>query len=101
MKNSAKQAIMAMQRASEAAALSGVSDMSLEEINDEIQAVRREQDSETVKVVIPISRFHKGEVEKIFEEVETAGTGFVVEEGKCICVLLSPERYDLIMEMIA
>lgn len=97
-----RQAVMTMQRASEAAALNVVSDMSLEEINDEIQAVRKgcHNCEEKAENMIPISRFHKGEAEKIFEEVEKAGTGFVMEDGKCVCVLLSPERYELIMEML-
>lgn len=83
------QAIMTMQRASEAVELNGVSDMSLEEINDEIQAVRKEchNREEKAEKMIPISRFHKGEAEKIFEEVEKTGTGFVIEDDRCICVL--------------
>lgn len=97
-----RQAIMAMQRASEAAALNGVSDMSSEEINDEIQVVRNgcHNWEEKAENIIPVSRFHKGEAEKIFEEVEKAGTGFVIEDDRCICVLLSLERYELIMEML-
>lgn len=97
-----RQAIMTMQRAGEAAALNGVSDMSSEEINDEIQVVRngRHNWEEKEENMIPVSRFHKGEAEKIIEEVEKAGMGFVIEDGKCVCVLLSLERYELIMEIL-
>ncbi len=53
-----------------------------------------------LKAIVPISRFNKGEANKIFSEVSTAGTKIVVKNNKPTCVLIAPEKYDEMMETI-
>jgi PHD/YefM family antitoxin component YafN of YafNO toxin-antitoxin module len=50
--------------------------------------------------IIPISRFNKGEANKIFDEVGVSGYKIVVKNNKPTCVLLSPEKYEEIMEAL-
>ncbi|MDK9712360.1 type II toxin-antitoxin system Phd/YefM family antitoxin [Acidaminobacter sp.] len=50
--------------------------------------------------IIPITRFNKGEANKIFEEVHQDGIKIVVKNNKPACVLISPEEYNEIVEMI-
>lgn len=50
--------------------------------------------------IVPISRFNKGEANKIFEEVKTSGFKIVVKNNKPACVLLKPEKYEEIMETL-
>lgn len=54
-----------------------------------------------LKTLIPISRFNKGEANKIFDEVETTGTKIVVKNNKPACVLISPTQYESLMEMLS
>lgn len=49
---------------------------------------------------IPISRFNKGEASKIFDEVHSDGTKIVMKNNKPACVLITPEKYEEIMEMV-
>ena len=51
--------------------------------------------------MIPITRFNKGEANKIFDEVENSGMKIVVKNNKPACVLLSPEQYENLMEMLS
>ena len=51
--------------------------------------------------MVPITRFNKGEANKIFEEVENSGMKIVVKNNKPACVLLSPEQYENLMEMLS
>ena len=48
--------------------------------------------------IIPISRFNKGEANKIFSEVKSKGTSIVVKNNVPECVLMSPEEYQNIMD---
>lgn len=50
--------------------------------------------------IIPITRFNKGEANKIFEEVHQDGIKIVVKNNKPACVLISPEEYNEIVETI-
>jgi prevent-host-death family protein len=50
--------------------------------------------------MIPISRFNKGEANKIFEEVHQDGIKIVVKNNKPACVLISPEEYEALIETI-
>jgi PHD/YefM family antitoxin component YafN of YafNO toxin-antitoxin module len=50
--------------------------------------------------LVPISRFNKGEANKIFDEVRSSGFKVVVKNNAPACVLLTPERYQEIMEML-
>ena len=54
-----------------------------------------------MNAMIPITRFNKGEANKIFDEVEHAGTKIVVKNNKPACVLLSPSQYENLMEMLS
>jgi PHD/YefM family antitoxin component YafN of YafNO toxin-antitoxin module len=51
-------------------------------------------------VLIPISRFNKGEANKIFDEVRMSGFKVVVKNNAPACVLLTPERYQEIMDLL-
>lgn len=54
-----------------------------------------------MKAMIPITRFNRGEAAKIFDEVEASGTKVAVKNNKPACVLVAPEKYEAIMEMLA
>ena len=54
-----------------------------------------------MKSIVPITRFNKGEANKIFDEVETSGTKIVMKNNKPACVLLSPSQYENLMEMVS
>ena len=51
--------------------------------------------------LVPITRFNKGEAGKIFDEVNKKGTCIVVKNNKPACVLISPERYEFLIEQIS
>jgi len=54
----------------------------------------------TLDSLIPISRFNKGEANKIFDEVKESGCKIVVKNNVPACVLITPERYKEIIEMM-
>lgn len=54
-----------------------------------------------LKTMIPISRFNRGEANKIFDEVEMTGTKIVVKNNRPACVLISPAQYESLMEMLS
>ena len=47
--------------------------------------------------IVPISRFNKGEANKIFSDVKKYGTRIVVKNNIPECVLMSPQTYQQIM----
>lgn len=49
--------------------------------------------------LVPISQFNAGKANKIFKEVEEVGTKIVVKSNKPVCVLLSMDEYQRLMEM--
>ena len=51
--------------------------------------------------MVPISRFNKGEATKIFNEVRVSGAKIVVKNNQPACVLLSPEQYEALMDMLS
>ena len=53
--------------------------------------------TEMMKAMIPITRFNKGEANKIFDEVQTEGTKIVVKNN----ILLSPARYESLIETLS
>ena len=53
-----------------------------------------------MKSIVPISRFNKGEANRIFEEVESSGTKIVMKNNRPACILMSPEQYESLMEMV-
>lgn len=54
-----------------------------------------------MKTMIPITRFNKGEANKIFDEVQRAGTKIVMKNNTPACILISPEQYESLMEMLS
>jgi len=50
--------------------------------------------------LVPISRFNKGEANKIFEEVKESGIKIVLKNNSPACVLLTPETYEQMLETI-
>jgi len=53
-----------------------------------------------VDALVPISRFNKGEASKIFDEVHETGCKIVLKNNTPTCIMLSPERYQEIVDMI-
>ena len=50
--------------------------------------------------IVPITRFNRGEASKIFEEVSENGVKVVLKNNVPACVLVKPERYDEMVEML-
>ena len=50
--------------------------------------------------LVPISRFNKGEANKIFDEVRLTGYKIVVKNNAPACVLLSPEKYKELTDIL-
>ncbi len=51
-----------------------------------------------LRSMIPISRFNKGEANKIFSEVQNVGVKIVLKNNIPACVLLSPQYYEQLLE---
>lgn len=54
-----------------------------------------------MKSIVPITRFNKGEASRIFEEVQVSGPKIVMKNNRPACVLMSPEKYESLMEMLS
>ena len=54
-----------------------------------------------MKSIVPITRFNKGEANRIFDEVESSGTKIVMKNNRPACVLMSPAQYETLMEMLS
>ena len=54
-----------------------------------------------MKTIVPITRFNKGEANRIFDEVASSGTKIVVKNNRPACVLMSPAQYESLMEMVS
>lgn len=50
--------------------------------------------------LIPISRFNRGEANKIFDEVGRSGLKIVLKNNSPVSVLLSPSRYNEILDAL-
>jgi antitoxin StbD len=48
--------------------------------------------------IVPISRFNKGEANKIFNEVKTSGIRMVVKNNTPECFLISSQEYQNMIE---
>ena len=48
--------------------------------------------------IVPITRFNKGEANKIFDEVSRDGFRYVVKNNQVKCILISPEAYDELID---
>jgi PHD/YefM family antitoxin component YafN of YafNO toxin-antitoxin module len=51
-------------------------------------------------MLIPISRFNNGGASKIFDEVRMSGCKVVVQNNVPACILLTPERYQEMVDEI-
>ena len=58
------------------------------------------QTAEIARSIVPVSRFNKGEADKIFDEVSKAGIKIAVKNDKPACILLSLEKYESLLEEI-
>ncbi len=56
--------------------------------------------SNTLDALVPITRFNKGEANKVFDEVREAGCKVVVKNNVPACVLLAPETYKNLVDLI-
>ncbi|MDR3289048.1 MAG: type II toxin-antitoxin system Phd/YefM family antitoxin [Peptococcaceae bacterium] len=56
--------------------------------------------SRALDALIPISRFNKGEANKIFDEVRASGCKIVVKNNAPACVLITPERYKEMVDAL-
>ena len=56
--------------------------------------------SNTLDAVVPITRFNRGEANKIFDEVRESGCKVVVKNNAPTCILLTPERFKAMVDMI-
>ena len=54
-----------------------------------------------MRSIVPITRFNKGEANRIFDEVESGGTKIVMKNNRPACVLISPSKYEALMEMLS
>lgn len=54
-----------------------------------------------MKAIVPITRFNKGEANRIFDEVEASGTKVVMKNNRPACILMSPGQYESLMEMLS
>jgi PHD/YefM family antitoxin component YafN of YafNO toxin-antitoxin module len=48
--------------------------------------------------IVPISRFNKGEANRIFSDVKKFGTRIVVKNNVPECILMSPQSYQQMMD---
>lgn len=56
---------------------------------------------EMMKAMVPITRFNKGEASRSFDEVEASGIKIVMKNNRPACILMSPEQYESLMEMLS
>lgn len=53
-----------------------------------------------MRAIVPITRFNKGEASRIFDEVAASGTKLVMKNNRPACVLMSPDRYETLIEAL-
>lgn len=56
--------------------------------------------SDIINAIVPISRFNKGEANKIFDEVKQNGYKIVMKNNTPACILVSPEKYEEMTEQL-
>ena len=56
--------------------------------------------SNALDAVVPITRFNRGEASKIFDEVKESGCKVVVKNNIPACVMLTPEKFQEMVDMI-
>jgi len=69
--------------------------------NKEVDAMLNEVSlSNALDAVVPITRFNRGEASKIFDEVKESGCKVVVKNNIPACVMLTPEKFQEMVDMI-
>ena len=53
-----------------------------------------------MNAMVPITRFNRGEANRIFDEVRETGCKVVVKNNNPTCVLITPEWYNKMVDMI-
>lgn len=53
-----------------------------------------------MNTLIPITRFNRGEANKIFEEVSETGVKIVLKNNVPVGVIISPEAYEAMVEAL-
>jgi len=56
--------------------------------------------SNALDSLVPITRFNRGEANKVFDEVRESGCKIVVKNNKPECILLTPETYQKMVDII-
>lgn len=56
--------------------------------------------NDILNAIIPISRFNKGEANKIFDEVKQSGYKIVMKNNTPACILIAPEKYNEMAEQL-
>ncbi len=56
--------------------------------------------NDVISTLVPITRFNKGEANKIFEEVKKEGVKVVIKNNTPSCVLINPEKYEALVEAL-
>ncbi len=55
---------------------------------------------DVLNTIVPITRFNRGEANKIFDEVSARGVKVVLKNNDPVCVLVEPQRYDDMIEAL-
>ncbi|MEN6435756.1 MAG: type II toxin-antitoxin system Phd/YefM family antitoxin [Anaerolineaceae bacterium] len=53
-----------------------------------------------INSIIPITRFNRGEANKIFEEVKKTGVKIVLKNNLPVGVIVEPKQYDEMIELL-
>jgi PHD/YefM family antitoxin component YafN of YafNO toxin-antitoxin module len=53
-----------------------------------------------MNLIVPITRFNRGEANKIFEEVKETGVKAVLKNNVRVGVILDPKQYDEMVELL-
>lgn len=56
--------------------------------------------NDVMNTLVPITRFNKGEANKIFEEVKNEGVKIVIKNNSPSCILINPEEYESMVEAL-
>ena len=64
----------------------------------EVTIVMNLPSSGTLDLMVPITRFNKGEASKVFDEVKQSGCKVVVKNNAPACVLVSPDKYRAMVD---
>ena len=54
-------------------------------------------ENNVINMLVPISRFNRGEANKIFDEVKEDGVKIVLKNNQPIGVIMTPEMYESLL----